>query len=670
VRTYAKIIISEVYLPKEQKTIKPIEIGGIAGGDKYIVQRILFKFAVDSKGQFSGDEFASKVAGHELKSLVHIYMCWERGIHFPMMTLVDYRGFRIVGMPLLPINGTETLVHGSNDAGATIRTNPYLEERLKSIGEKLNLKMHLVGMEGKPFWTPIDVEGHLGYDGKYYLVDFSRLFPPQSLTPGHKLGNLYQLLRPEFVRNYEVPLCSDALSKFTCPNHPDPVRREMAEQHNVEIDRATTYLKEVVVPSFARRLVELSKEQRDEFPLVMMMHEAGINVRFLGLIFTQVVKQRDDYWAVRLFIEMAARTIKSEVNALLRKKMRELRHPGESQYRAAVITHLNIVFGSSPASQRHWAGYLLPELTSKFPGSETSIPGMHIYRWLGEGAHRVGLGDGRCLLFKATAQLLGLHFASTTWHELTQNPVSFERYAPFNDTDLKEMRERVKEMNAAAHATAFMLKTKAMLMSNPEERKRLLQLAYQQFSRALACNPDNKVSLRNIGDCLVLLGHFERAMDMFLRALQSDPEDPNTLYKFAIALDKTGHLDEAEEYYVRALEACPQHSNCCLCYADFLWHMRKNLEEAEHFYNKALEVDATNYVACNNYACFLVTARRDYARAEKLFQQCTAAGKNGGAESEVFVNNYASFLLHIRRTPAEARAFLQSHRPQVSIAHF
>lgn len=40
--TYGKIIISEVYLPPEDKTIKPIR-GGIAGGEKYLCKGIYFK---------------------------------------------------------------------------------------------------------------------------------------------------------------------------------------------------------------------------------------------------------------------------------------------------------------------------------------------------------------------------------------------------------------------------------------------------------------------------------------------------------------------------------------------------------------------------------------------------------------------------------------------------
>lgn len=40
---YGKIIISEYYQPIHRKTIKPADIGGIAGGQKYICKGILFK---------------------------------------------------------------------------------------------------------------------------------------------------------------------------------------------------------------------------------------------------------------------------------------------------------------------------------------------------------------------------------------------------------------------------------------------------------------------------------------------------------------------------------------------------------------------------------------------------------------------------------------------------
>lgn len=41
--------VSELNLPHDRKTIKPDKrLGGVAGGLKYIVQNILFKFALDT----------------------------------------------------------------------------------------------------------------------------------------------------------------------------------------------------------------------------------------------------------------------------------------------------------------------------------------------------------------------------------------------------------------------------------------------------------------------------------------------------------------------------------------------------------------------------------------------------------------------------------------------
>ncbi len=41
--TYAKVIISEVLLPVESKTVRPLKLGGTLGGSKYVVRDVLFK---------------------------------------------------------------------------------------------------------------------------------------------------------------------------------------------------------------------------------------------------------------------------------------------------------------------------------------------------------------------------------------------------------------------------------------------------------------------------------------------------------------------------------------------------------------------------------------------------------------------------------------------------
>lgn len=86
---YGKIIISEIGIPTDKKTIKPVGVGGTAGGEKFLVNGIFFKcaryhrfsycfsilyfllshrrFALDFVGLYGGDRFAMKAAKHELK---------------------------------------------------------------------------------------------------------------------------------------------------------------------------------------------------------------------------------------------------------------------------------------------------------------------------------------------------------------------------------------------------------------------------------------------------------------------------------------------------------------------------------------------------------------------------------------------------------------------------
>jgi hypothetical protein len=54
---YGRIIISEAFLPDAEKTIKPCNVQlGLAGGTKFIVGNILFKFALDTHGLLGSGE--------------------------------------------------------------------------------------------------------------------------------------------------------------------------------------------------------------------------------------------------------------------------------------------------------------------------------------------------------------------------------------------------------------------------------------------------------------------------------------------------------------------------------------------------------------------------------------------------------------------------------------
>lgn len=56
----AQVIVDELHCPKEKKLIPATKLGGVAGGEKFVSHGILFKFAIDSRGFYNGDEFAMK----------------------------------------------------------------------------------------------------------------------------------------------------------------------------------------------------------------------------------------------------------------------------------------------------------------------------------------------------------------------------------------------------------------------------------------------------------------------------------------------------------------------------------------------------------------------------------------------------------------------------------
>ena len=56
------------------------------------------------------------VSGHELKGLMAYSSLQLEDVHLPLMALVDYRGFRVVAISVLPIS-KGSLIYGTNDGG-------------------------------------------------------------------------------------------------------------------------------------------------------------------------------------------------------------------------------------------------------------------------------------------------------------------------------------------------------------------------------------------------------------------------------------------------------------------------------------------------------------------------------------------------------------------------
>lgn len=221
-----KTIIMEKHLPVRQKTIKPVVLGGVAGGEKFTYCSILFKFPTDvllGSGQYlygglsPNVACANKAAGHELKSLDAFETASATSFgtdyfQFPLMCLIDFRGHRLIALTFLPID-KNTLALGSNDGGLScLNRVPELYQRTCNVCDVLGLAKHDVCGVEMP--GPGDLECHMGKDNKYYVVDFARLFPPDIPEKASKTI-FYQLLRPELVSSWGgEKISSDAFSNW------------------------------------------------------------------------------------------------------------------------------------------------------------------------------------------------------------------------------------------------------------------------------------------------------------------------------------------------------------------------------------------------------------------------------------------------------------------------
>jgi len=124
-----------------------------------------------------------KAAGHELNGLkayhaINNKIKLDSGekLHFPFMALISYRGYRLIASPKLPLS-SNSLIYGSNDAGRTVHSsNSNMNLLMKKAAAELRIKEHrcgtsdldsqLVSLNG-----PADIEGHIGSDGRFYLLD-------------------------------------------------------------------------------------------------------------------------------------------------------------------------------------------------------------------------------------------------------------------------------------------------------------------------------------------------------------------------------------------------------------------------------------------------------------------------------------------------------------------
>jgi hypothetical protein len=278
-KAFAFKLIDESLLPEAEQTIKPsTRFGGVAGGKKYAQtahSTQIFKFAEDVElpngrflygGKVRNDRLAQKAAGHELKSTQALVDAAVPELFFPMMSIFTYKNKRVTCASIVPL---KELLQGQASVKEGLKTvpeNSNVDQVMKALGGALNLTNQPLGIVG-----PFDLEVHQGTDGKIYIIDTARLFPPESGR-----NSMFYLLRPELVKRSEAALASDAyFGSITRIRNCSKLQQDIANA----VKLMQNEMKNLGEQIRAGRVAFGTREERKK-----EMHARGINMRHLSKV--------------------------------------------------------------------------------------------------------------------------------------------------------------------------------------------------------------------------------------------------------------------------------------------------------------------------------------------------------------------------------------------------
>jgi len=570
--------------------------------------------------------------------------CRVDGLHFPFVVIIDYRGFRLIAESVLPVS-PHTIVYGSSDGGKSVHCeSSEMSKRLAKAAQILNLAPHEVWNWEKTkkvtVVTPIDCEGHIGLDNRFYIIDTARLFPPEVPIPGLKGSHLYRLLRPELVKKNPVPLCSDAFSRFLLEN------RQKFEQDIVEI---TQRLYKVIIPEAALELsdyylknpLDPEQDMNDEFTrLISELHRKGINLRFLGEIRKHSLPNVP-YLKNFLLTEIVARTIKN----VLRLHMRKLQTPHESRYRKLILTYFNLMFGNGPKCIEFWKIYAKDRVAKTFSNSLTE-----------EELNPNFMLRDRILtlsLFKRLQRLIGAKFEDSALNKFKKdnefNPCLAVLTTDLQEQDLDKIYPIVRYTNRLAFEEGTLFSKKAVADSTHGEADEYFKMASQKYHDALTIKPDDYRALHNWGLLLILQASrkkgpeaerlYQEAEQKLKEALVVNPNDARAFLLWGnLLLERSGRtsdprtstrlLTEACLLYQRSFKIQPKQYDLLYNWGNALLFRGKSenepiiYEQAMEKYALALELKPKSYNALKNWGvCLAKYARCLYSKDRSNFQQ-------------------------------------------------
>lgn len=168
--------------------VMAINPGEDAKMQMFIWNNIFFSLGFDVRDHYKelGGDAAAFVAPRNDLHGVRVYSAVDvEGLYTLGTVVIDYRGHRVTAQSIIPgileREQEQSVIYGSIDFGKTVLTHPKYLELLNKAGQHLKILPHFVindKEEEVELCSSVECKGIVGNDGRHYILDLLRTFPP------------------------------------------------------------------------------------------------------------------------------------------------------------------------------------------------------------------------------------------------------------------------------------------------------------------------------------------------------------------------------------------------------------------------------------------------------------------------------------------------------------
>ncbi|XP_057657964.1 clustered mitochondria protein homolog isoform X1 [Diorhabda carinulata] len=186
--------------------VMAINPGEEAKMQMFIWNNIFFSLGFDVRDHYKelGGDAAAFIAPRNDLQGVRVYSAVDLpGLYTLGTVVIDYRGYRVTAQSIIPgileREQEQSVVYGSIDFGKSVLTHPKYLDLLNKAGQQLKiLPHHVINDKGESIelCSSVECKGIIGNDGRYYILDLLRTFPPDVnfLKLGEDLSREVKLL--------------------------------------------------------------------------------------------------------------------------------------------------------------------------------------------------------------------------------------------------------------------------------------------------------------------------------------------------------------------------------------------------------------------------------------------------------------------------------------------